>query len=161
MKVRAITASIIGTVLLAACAGSPTMTQLPPERGHEVTVALAKGVSDLQIDPGSFEISDEAKKELLGAFRTEMTKICIPVTPAGAPVTLRVSEFKTRPVAARILLGVLSGSDHIAGTVSVAGTGFDVADTGISVVGGLGVVARNVGTQTADGIGQLAGVTVK
>ena len=161
MKVRAITTSLIGTLLLAACAGSPSMTQLPPDRGHDVTVALANGVGDLQIDSGSFEISDEAKKELLGAFHTEMTKIGVPVTPTGAPVTLHVSEFKTRPVAARILPGVLSGSDHIKGTVSVAGTGFDVADTGVSVVGGLGVVARNVGTQTADGIGQLAGVTVK
>jgi len=161
MKVIAITTSLISAMLLTACAGNPTMTQLPPDRGHDVTVALANGVSDLQIDSGSFNISDEAKKELLGAFHTEMTKIGIPVSATGAPVIQRVSEFKTRPVAARILLGVLSGSDHIKGTVSVAGTGFDVSDTGVSVVGGLGVVARNVGTQTADGIGQLAGVATK
>jgi hypothetical protein len=137
---------------------------MPPQAAdqtHEVRTALTGGVSELQIDTGSFDISSEAKSDLLGAFHAEMAKIGVPVTPTGVPVTLHVSEFKTRPVAARILFGALSGSDHIKGTVKVAGTAFDVSDTGVSVVGGLGVVARNVGVQTADGIGQLAGVAVE
>ena len=54
------------------------------------------------------------------------------------------------------MFGALSGSDHIKGVVSVAGTEFEVADTGVSVAGGLGVVARNVGVQVADGIGNLS-----
>ena len=158
---RFIPLSAICVFLLAACAGAPTMNPLPADRGHDVSVALAGGVSELQIDTGSFDISSEAKADLLGAFHAEMTKIGIPVTAAGAPVALHVSEFKTRPVAARILFGALAGSDHIKGTVTIAGTEFDVADTGVTVVGGLGVVARHVGVQTADGIGQLAGVAVK
>jgi len=137
------------------------MIPLPADRGHDVSVALTGGVSELQIDTGSFDISSEAKTDLLGAFHAEMTKIGIPVTASGAPVALHVSEFKTRPVAARILFGALAGSDHIKGTVTVAGTEFEVADTGVTVVGGLGVVARNVGVQTADGIGHLAGVVAK
>lgn len=158
MTLRAITASFVGASLLAACAGSPTMTQLSPDRGHDINLALAKGVGDLQIDTGPFDISDEARKELLGAFHSEMTKIGVPINSVGVPITLHVSEFKTRPVAARILFGALSGSDYIAGTVSVAGTDFQVADRAVTVVSGLGVVARNIGTQTADGIGQLAGI---
>ncbi|CAB3782280.1 hypothetical protein [Paraburkholderia caffeinilytica] len=137
------------------------MTTLPADRGHAVSAALTGGVSELQIDTGSFDISSEAKTELLGAFHAEMTKIGIPVTASGAPVALHVSEFETRPVAARILFGALAGSDHIKGTVTVAGTEFEVADTGVTVLGGLGVVARNVGVQTADGIGHLAGVVAK
>ncbi|WP_133650299.1 hypothetical protein [Paraburkholderia flava] len=137
------------------------MTPLPADRGHDVSAALAGGVGELQIDTGSFDISAEAKSDLLGAYHTEMGKVGIPVTPSGAPVTLHVSEFKTRSTTARILLGVLSGSDHIKGTVSVAGTEFEVADTAVTVVSGLGVVARNVGVQTADGIAHLTGVTVK
>lgn len=158
---RLISLSAICVIALAACAGTPTMNPLPADRGHDVSVALTGGVSELQIDAGSFDISSEAKADLLGAFHAEMTKIGIPVTASGAPVVLHVSEFKTRPVAARILFGALAGSDHIKGTVAVAGTEFEVADTGVTVVGGLGVVARNVGTQTADGIGHLAGVAVK
>lgn len=137
------------------------MNPLPADRGHDVSVALTGGVSELQIDTGSFDISSEAKEDLLGAFHAEMTKIGIPVTASGVPIALHVNEFETRPVAARILFGALAGSDHIKGTVTVAGTEFEVADTGITVMSGLGVVARNVGVQTADGIGHLAGVTVK
>jgi len=158
---RFIPLSAICVFLLAACAGAPTMNPLPADRGHDVSVALASGVSELQIDTGSFDISSEAKADLLGAFHAEMKKIGIPVTAAGAPVALHISEFTTRPVAARILFGALAGSDHIKGTVTIAGTEFEVADTGVTVVGGLGVVARNVGVQTADGIRQLAGVAVK
>ncbi|WP_206002562.1 hypothetical protein [Paraburkholderia antibiotica] len=133
------------------------MNPLPAERAHDATVALGGGVSELQIDTGPFDISAEAKSDLLGSFHAEMAKIGVPVTASGTPVVLHVTEFKTRPVAARILFGALSGSDHIKGTVTVAGTEFEVADTGVTVVGGLGVVARNVGVQTADGIGHLAG----
>jgi hypothetical protein len=158
---RFIPLSAICALLLAACAGAPTMNPLPADRGHDVSVALAGGVSELQIDTGSFDISSEAKTDLLGAFHAEMTKIGIPVAASGVPVALHVSEFKTRSVAARVLLGALAGSDHIKGTVTVAGTEFEVADTGVTVVSGLGVVARNVGVQTADGIGHLAGVAVK
>jgi len=90
-----------------------------------------------------------------------MAKIGVPVVPSGAPVVLHVTEFKTRPVAARILFGALSGKDHIKGTIAAAGAQFGVADTAVTVMSGLGVVSRNVGKQTADGIGQLAGVAIK
>jgi hypothetical protein len=90
-----------------------------------------------------------------------LTKIGVPVAASGAPVVLHVTEFKTRPAAARIMFGALSGSDHIKGTVTVAGATFEVADTGVTMMGGLGVVARNVGKQTADGVGQLAGVATR
>ena len=46
-------------------------------------------------------------------------------------------------------------------TVSVAGTQFEVADTAVMAVSGLGVVARDVGVQTADGIGHLASAVAK
>jgi hypothetical protein len=103
----------------------------------------------------AFWIGPEAY-EFLG-----MAKIGVPVTPTGTPVILHVSEFKARSTAARIILGVLAGSDHIKGTVSVAGTEFEVADSGVTVVTGIGTVARDVGVQTADGIRRLAGVTAK
>jgi|GEM_PF-1601609 len=156
MKKLSLSITCAGSILLSACAGSPTMTSLPADRGNEVRGTLAGGVGDLQIDTGSFDISSEAKAELLGAFHGEMTKIGVPISASGAPLTLRVTEFKTRSVAARIMFGALSGSDHIKGVVSVAGTEFEVADTGVSVAGGLGVVARNVGVQVADGIGNLS-----
>nr|WP_289814871.1 hypothetical protein [Paraburkholderia caribensis] len=140
---------------------TPTMTSVDAGHEHEVRDALAGGVSDLQVDAGSFDISSEAKAELLDAFRAEMAKLGIPVSATGVPVTLRVTEFKTRPVAARILFGALSGSDHIKGTVNVARANFEVSDTAVSVVAGLGVVARDVGIQVADGIGHLAGVPRK
>ncbi|CAB3654704.1 hypothetical protein LMG27174_01342 [Paraburkholderia rhynchosiae] len=133
---RFILLSAICVVLLTACAGATTLNPLPADRGHNVSAALTGGVSELQIDTASFEISAEAKHELLGAFHAEMTKIGVPVTASGVPVALHVSEFKTRPVAARILFGALSGSDHIKGAVAVAGTEFEVADTGVTVIDG-------------------------
>ena len=151
----------ICVVLLSACAGAPATNPLPADRGHDVGTVLTAGVSDLQIDAGSFDISAEAKQEVVGAFRAELTKIGVPVAASGAPVVLHVTEFKTRPAAARIMFGALSGSDHIKGTVTVAGATFEVADTGVTMMGGLGVVARNVGKQTADGVGQLAGVATR
>ncbi|WP_348527863.1 hypothetical protein [Mesorhizobium sp.] len=115
----------------------------------------------MQIDAGSFDMSAEAKQEVVGAFHAELAKLGVPVAASGTPVVLHITEFKTRPVAARVLFGALSGSDHIKGTVTVAGSNFDVADTGVTVMSGLGVVARNVGTQTADGVGHLTGVATK
>jgi hypothetical protein len=137
------------------------MSPLPADRGHEVSTALTGGVGELQIDAGSFDMSVEAKQELLGAFHAEMAKIGVPVVPSGAPVVLHVTEFKTRPVAARILFGALSGNDHIKGTVTVGGAQFEVADTAVTVTSGLGVVSRNVGKQTADGIGHLASAAIE
>jgi hypothetical protein len=158
---RFISLSLLCVSVLAACAGTPTMSSLPADKGHDVSTALAGGVGELQIDAGSFDISPEAKADLLGGFHGEMAKIGVPVTPTGTPVILHVSEFKARSTAARIILGVLAGSDHIKGTVSVAGTEFEVADSGVTVVTGIGTVARDVGVQTADGIRRLAGVTAK
>ncbi|MCA7968241.1 hypothetical protein KPA93_35850, partial [Burkholderia cenocepacia] len=102
-----------------------------------------------------------ARTSTLGAFHAEMAKIGVPVVPSGAPVVLHVTEFKTRPVAARILFGALSGNDHIKGTVAVGGAQFEVADTAVTGMSGLGVVSRNVGKQTADGIGHLAGAAIE
>jgi hypothetical protein len=158
---RSISLSLICAALLAACAGAPTMNPLPAAQGHDVSTSLAGGVSELQIDTGSFEISAEAKADLLKAFHAEMAKLGIPVTATGVPATLHVTGFKTRSVATRILFGAFAGSDEIKGTVSVAGTEFEVADTAVSTVSGLGVVARDVGVQTADGIGHLASVAAK
>ncbi|MGF6440235.1 DUF4410 domain-containing protein [Paraburkholderia youngii] len=143
--------------LLAGCASTqPQMGTNAPAPGA-LKSTLAAGIALPTINTNGHEISDDVQKKFLAAFGEQATKDGVKVVPNGVPVTLTVEEYNARSTAARVMLGMLSGSDHIKAHVTVGDAKFDVEDTARTAVNGINDVAENVAVQLANGVASLAG----
>ncbi len=125
-----------------------------------VAATLKRGVAVPTIETSGLDVADDVKSGLITAFKTQADKNGMPVTPNGVPVKITFEEYNARSTAARVLLGVLAGSDHIKARVEVAGNTYTVEDTARTTINGIGLVAENVGSDAANGIATLAGVQV-
>ena len=154
-KTALVSAAVLA--LLAGCASTqPQMGANAPATGA-LKSSLAGGVALPTINTNGHEMSDDVQKRLLAAFGEQATKTGVKVVPNGVPVTVTVDEYNARSTAARVMLGMLSGSDHIKAHVSVGDAKFDVEDTARTAVNGINDVAENVAVQLANGVANLAG----
>jgi hypothetical protein len=145
-------------LLLAGCAQVKPDIDAAHSSDAVLRTNLANSIQEPVIESNGFDVSAEASADLLGAFDKRAASLGLKISTTGVPVRIDVKDYNRRPVAARILFGVMAGRDHIKAVVSVGNSTFEVEDSARSAVNGLGVVARNVGAEAANGIAMLAGL---
>lgn len=101
---------------------------------------IVSGCNTCVLDSGASQALQDAYAKALGA-----------PTYSGE-IEVSITEFNARSGAARAFLGVLSGKDVIAATVTVNGQTVKVDDSARSSFCGIGCVAGNVGTKIAEAV---------
>ena len=162
MNVRKVLHVGVATVALALTGCASTSSTLDTSRSVDPALAttLKQGIALPTIESNGHELSAEVKTSILDAFKLQAEKNGMAVSPSGVPVKITVEEYNARSTAARLVLGFMSGSDHIKARVDVSGKTYSVEDTARSSINGIGLVAENVGSEAANGVATLAGVKV-
>ncbi|ALS58456.1 hypothetical protein [Pandoraea norimbergensis] len=161
MKVRNLSSVALASLLLAlsGCA-STSNPDLVRSADPALVASLKQGVAVPTIESNGHDIAEDVKSGMIQAFKTQAEKNGMLVSPAGIPVKVTVQEYNARSAAARVLLGVLGESDRIKARVEVSGKTYTVEDSARSSINGIDLVAQNVGSDVANGIATIAGVTV-
>ncbi|MDW3685313.1 hypothetical protein RA280_26920 [Cupriavidus sp. CV2] len=154
--------SLVSALAIAAlatgCASTaPTMDANRPI-SKSLQASVVKGVAKPTVVANGHEIDPEVTQSLLDSFSKQATKAGVKVLDTGLPVTITVQEYSARPTAARLLVGVLAGKDHIKADVALGDSKFVIEDTARTVVNGINSVAENVGVQAANGVATIGGL---
>ncbi|AJP58931.1 hypothetical protein UC34_22300 [Pandoraea vervacti] len=162
MNVRNFSRSAVVSMILALTGCASTSSGPDSSRGVDPALAatLKQGVALPTIESNGHTIDDEVKSGVIDAFKKQADKNGMLVSANGVPVKITVEEYSTRSAVARVMLGFLAGGDHIKARVDVSGKTYTVEDTARSSINGISLVAENVGSDVANGIATLAGVTV-
>ncbi|QDX23569.1 hypothetical protein FP568_21705 [Pandoraea pnomenusa] len=154
-------ALLVMMLALAGCASTPSGPDMSRGVDPSLAATLKQGVAVPTIESNGHSVDDEVKASLIAGFKKQADKNGMPVSASGVPVKITVEEYNARSTAARVLLGVLIPGDHIKARVDVSGRTYLVEDTARTTINGIGLVAENVGSDAANGVATLAGVTVQ
>lgn len=102
---------------------------------------------------GECNPNDSVEPLIQGAYLDAAKKAGLSVDETDK-VTFTITDYRERSTMARIIGGVLAGSDKIEGKLSWRDTQADVSDTAISTLNGIEAVARNVGEDALRKIAQ-------
>ncbi|WP_181885335.1 DUF4410 domain-containing protein [Trinickia dinghuensis] len=162
MKTKTLgSAALAGLLLvLAGCAATKPDVDASHANDSTLRTTLKQGVAEPTIDANGKEVSAAVKARLIEAFDKQAAKDGIAVSPTGVPVSITIEEYSKRSTAARIMLGVMAGRDHIKAQVKLLDASYQVEDSAHSTVNGIGVVAEDVGIEAANGVAELAGVPI-
>ncbi|VVE57359.1 hypothetical protein PAQ31011_05205 [Pandoraea aquatica] len=149
-------------LVLALTGCASTSSTLDTSHGVDPALAatLKQGIALPTMDLNGHEVSADVKSEILDAFKLQVEKNGMAISPSGVPVKITVEEYSARSTAARLVFGYLSGSDHIKARVDVSGKTYSVEDTARTSINGIGLIAENVGSEAANGLARLAEVQV-
>lgn len=153
-------ASLVCLLLALTGCASTSNPDLARSSDPALIASLKKGVAVPTIESNGHDIADSVKSGVIEAFKTQADKNGMLVSPEGVPVKITVQEYNARSTAARLLLGVVGPSDHIKARVDVAGKTYTVEDSARTTINSIDLVAENVGSDSANGIATIAGVTV-
>jgi hypothetical protein len=162
MNVGSFSRAALASMILALAGCASTSSGPDMSRGVDPTLAatLKQGIAVPTIDTNGHSVDREVTSGIIEAFKKQADKNGMVVSASGVPVKITVEEYNARSTAARLVLGVLASGDHIKARVDVSGRTYMVEDTARSTINGIGLVAENVGSDAANGLATLAGVTV-
>ncbi len=146
----------------ALTAGCTTPEILPQNAGSiETKHAVAQSIQAPRIDADEHVVTPWIRDRMISAFYERAAHLGLRISPQGVPVTIRISNVRSRSDTMRSIFLGADGPDLLYADVLVGDASFGVG--GFTVVcpfASIGTLARRVGTQSANGVAMVGNIAL-